>query len=94
METDIYQYLEKKWPQEVSRFIDRIEEWDAATKGLLDNRLLRSALYLSDDYRGFEMHIEMARLDPRDVYWQAEYECTNDRLRDFTKTFHQNGCIK
>jgi len=94
MQTDIYQYIEKKWSDEMDAFIQRIDQWDAACKGLLEDRLLRCALYLASDFEQFNLYIEMSRQDPRDVYWQAEYDCTEVRLRDLSQSFHANGVFK
>lgn len=33
--------------------------------------------------------IRLSQLDLRDVLWQAEYDCGDEILRDFNKTFYE-----
>ncbi len=57
--------------------------------------LLRAMVYLANGYIDrFKEIIELARIDYRDVLWQAEYDCTEEHLRDFNSTFHKLGLMK
>ena len=53
------------------------------------NNLLLSTIMKTDIYQ----KIELALTDYRDVLWQAEYDCTEKRLRDFNHTLHEPGLI-
>lgn len=89
MPVDIYQKIQRDFGSQANQVRAILEEVDARTKGLIENRLIRSMIYLSEgDIDKFRAIVELARTDPRDVYWQAEYECGETRLRDFTKSFH------
>lgn len=90
---DIHQYIETRWPDDATRVRERIHKWEAASGGPPGDRLLRCALYLAKDPDGLEEVIEMACQDERDVYWQAEYGGTEVRMRDFSRTFHENNCL-
>ena len=95
METDIYQKLEADFGNCFEEARDQIDMLDAETKGLIDNRILRAIIYLaSGNIEQMKSMIELARKDYRDVLWQAEYDCGEELLRDFNKTFHDLGLMK
>ena len=94
MEIDIFQKIEKDFGTEAKVAREELDILDAKTKGLIDNRLLRSIIYLAEgNIEKLKMYIAMARLDWRDVLWQAEYDSPDDtmRKRDFNKTFLELG---
>jgi hypothetical protein len=88
---DIYQKIEQDFGDDAPAIHRELSILDAATKGLILDRLIRSIIYLSKgDIQAFRMYVEMARLDWRDVLWQAECDPPDIKIkRDFTKTFHE-----
>ncbi len=94
MQPDINQYIFKKWPNNAYEVIAIVNEWDAKAKGLLDDRLIRSVLFISTyDLESIRWNIEEARIDYRDVFLSAEYDKKKNRIRDFTKSFHENQLL-
>ena len=53
------------------------------------HRIMRCVLYLAKgDLKTFNLYVDMARVDYRDVIMNAEYEYPLEKhLRDFTKPF-------
>jgi len=92
MKHDIQHKLQKDFGSDFYTVLERINEWDAEVKSLLEDRVLRSVIYLADgDLKRFELYKEIARRDVRDVFWQAEYdEPEGRRKRDFSKVFEQS----
>ncbi|MCG8393951.1 MAG: hypothetical protein MI745_12785 [Pseudomonadales bacterium] len=90
MKTDIYQKIEKDFGSDLKLAIEQIEILDARSKGLVSHRMLRAMVFLAKgDIERFKQVIELGRTDYRDVLWQAEYECGEEQLYDFNKTFHE-----
>jgi hypothetical protein len=90
MKTDIYQKVEKDFGPEAKLAIEQIEILDARSKGLVSDRMLRAMVFLAKgDIERFKQVIELGRTDYRDVLWQAEYDCGEEQLYDFNKTFHE-----
>jgi hypothetical protein len=90
MQTDIYQKIEKDFGFDSKLAIEQIEILDARSKGLVSDRMLRAMVFLAKgNIERFKQVIELGRTDYRDVLWQAEYECGEEQLYDFNKTFHE-----
>jgi hypothetical protein len=55
---------------------------------LKEDRLIRCALFLSQgSIKELEEAVSLGKTDYRDLIWSAEYECKEDRLRDFNQPF-------
>lgn len=94
MAVDIFQKIEKDFGKDAKLAHKEFEILDAKTKGLISDRLFRAIVYLAEgNIDKLKMYIEMARVDWRDVLWQAEYDSPDDseRNRDFNKTFYELG---
>jgi hypothetical protein len=90
MKTDIYQKIERDFGNDLKLAIEQIEILDARSKGLIENRMLRAMVFLSKgNIDRFKQVIELGRTDYRDVLWQAEYDCGEEQIYDFNKTFHE-----
>jgi hypothetical protein len=90
MKTDIYQKIEIDFGDDLKLAIEHIEILDARSKGLVGDRLLRAMVFLAKgNIERFKQVIELGRTDYRDVLWQAEYDCGEEQLHDFNKTFHE-----
>lgn len=90
MKTDIYQKIEKDFGPHLKLVIEQIEILDARSKGLVNDRMLRAMVFLAKgSIERFKQVIELGRTDYRDVLWQAEYDCGEEQLYDFNKTFHE-----
>jgi hypothetical protein len=90
MKTDIYQKIERDFGGDLNLAIEQIEILDACSKGLIGDRMLRAMVFLSNgNIERFKQVIELGRTDYRDVLWQAEYDCGEEQLYDFNKTFHE-----
>ena len=89
MKVDIYQKIVRDFGNRANECIERIEALDAATKGLIDDQLIRCIVYLaSGDLASLDEWIERARLDWRDVIMNAEFSSPDEKhVRDFRKTF-------
>ena len=95
MKTDIYQKIESDFKEDKDLALREIDILEAKTKGLIGDRLLRAMVYLANgDINEFKAMIKLSEIDYRDLLWQAEYECTEERKRDFNKSFHELGLIK
>ena len=90
MKTDIYQKIESDFGSDLKQAIEQIEILDARSKGMVGDRMLRAMVFLAKgDIERFKQVIELGRTDYRDVLWQAEYDCGEEQLYDFNKTFHE-----
>jgi hypothetical protein len=90
MNTDIYQKIENDFGPEAKLAIEQIEILDARSKGLVSDRMLRAMVFLAKgDIERFKQVIKLGRTEYRDVLWQAEYDCGEEQLYDFNKTFHE-----
>ena len=90
MKTDIYQKIELDFGDDLELAIEQVEILDARSKGLIGNRMLRAMVFLAKgNIERFKQVIELGRTDYRDVLWQAEYDCGEEQLYDFNKTFHE-----
>ncbi len=90
MKTDIYQKIENDFGPEAKLAVEQIEILDARSKGLVSDRMLRAMVFLAKgDIERFKQVIELGRTNYRDVLWQAEYDCGEEQLYDFNKTFHE-----
>ena len=88
MKPDIKSRLQKDFGEDFLTIVKVINQWDVETKSLLDDRLLRVTIYLVKGKKEeFERIKEIARLDFRDVLWQAEYDGGEERIRDFNRQF-------
>lgn len=53
-----------------------------------DTRILRCIVYLADgNINSLKEMIDLAKIDFRDVIYQAEYDCRDQRMRDFSQPF-------
>ena len=94
LETDIYQKIEHDFGANANAAIEQIDQLEAITKGLIDNRLLRAMIYLANgNLDGLTTTIERGRKNYRDVLCQAEYDGGEVRIHDFNKSFHELGLI-
>ena len=90
MKTDIYQKIEKDFGSDLKQAIEQINILDARSKGLVSDRMLRAMVFLAKgNIERFKQVIELGRTDYRDVLWQAEYDCGEEQIYDFNKTFHE-----
>ena len=90
MKTDIYQKIELDFGDDLNPAIEQVEILDARSKGLIGDRMLRAMVFLAKgNIERFKQVIELGRTDYRDVLWQAEYDCGEEQLYDFNKTFHE-----
>lgn len=90
MKSDIYQKIEIDFGNDLKRALEQVESLDARSKGLISDRMLRSLVFLAKgNMERFKQVIELGRTDSRDVLWQAEYDCGEEQLYDFNKTFHE-----
>ena len=84
MKTDIYQKIEYDFKENKDLALHEIDILEAKTKGLIGDRLLRAMVFLAGgNINSFREIIKTARTDFRDVLWQAEYDCTDEKKRDF-----------
>ncbi|MCK7590749.1 hypothetical protein M0G43_09200 [Subsaxibacter sp. CAU 1640] len=63
---------------------------------LNSDRIIRCVIFLTQNgIENFEKNLILAKVDPRDVMFWAEYENHNEnhpnRILDFNKTFSENG---
>jgi len=79
----------------VNRVIDNFEA-DAIPyvhlllEDLGSDRLSRCALFIADgSIKKLEDAVALGKLDPRDLIYSAEYECTESQLRDFNQPFSE-----
>ncbi|MEY4482823.1 MAG: hypothetical protein RL693_275 [Verrucomicrobiota bacterium] len=88
---DIYQKIEHDFGADASMVHAELSLLDAHTKGLIPNRLIRAIIYLSKgDLSEFRLYVEKARLDWKNVLWQAECDPPDTEIiRDFTKSFYE-----
>ena len=90
MKTDIYQKIERDFGNDIKLALEQIEILDARSKGLIGDRILRAMIFLAKgNIERFKQVIELGRTDYRDILWQAEYDCGEDQIYDFKKTFHE-----
>jgi hypothetical protein len=90
MKTDIYQKIERDFGDDLKLAIEQVEILDARSKGLVGTHVLRAMIFLAKgNIERFKQIIELGRTDYRDVLWQAEYDCGEEQLYDFNKTFHE-----
>ena len=90
MNTDIYQKIERDFGSDFELAIEQVEILGASSKELVDDRMLRAMVFLAKGcIERFKQLIELACTDHRDVLWQAEYDCGEEQIYDFNKTFHE-----
>ena len=95
MKTDIYQKMERDFGCDLPLAMEEVDLLDASTKGLIGDRMLRAMIFLAKgNIARFKQVIELGRTDYRDVLWQAEYDCGEEQLYDFNKTFHELGLME
>lgn len=89
MKVDIYQKIVRDFGDRSAQTIEKIEALEAATKGLVDDRLIRCIVYLANgDLDSLDVWINQARLDWRDVIMNAEYSGPDEQqVRDFRRPF-------
>lgn len=76
-------------PKEI---LNILESMQTEETGSISDRTYRSILYLAHGSTDkLAQAIELALLDCRDLYWQAEYGDTEVRRYDFNKTFGEQG---
>ncbi len=74
-----------------------LEEYVIKYEYLDSDRIIRCIVFLADNgLESFKSYLESAKGDPRDVMWWAEYKNhdsleDSQRIRDFNKTFLENG---
>jgi hypothetical protein len=88
-EDDIENWIKNKFPdaQKARKIIEPMLEIDTAINR---SRIIRSALYLSDnDYDALISYTNKAMEDPRNVLWWAEYDNCNVQKRDFNHGFNK-----
>jgi len=67
-----------------------VKTLDASSNGLIEDRILRAIVFLAKgNLDNFQHAIDLCRTDFRDLLWQAEYDCGDEQLYDFKKTFHE-----
>jgi hypothetical protein len=94
MKTDVYQKITADFGADYKYAIELLDELDAQTKGLISDRVLRAIIFLaSGNTTKLKRTIELCRTDFRDVLWQAEYDCGEQQIYDFTKSFHDLNLI-
>ena len=90
MKTDIYQKIERDFGNDLKLVIEQVEILDARSKGLIGDRMLRAMVFLAKgNIDRLKQVIQLGRTDYRDVLWQAEYDCGEEQIYDFNKTFHE-----
>ncbi|ABD81076.1 hypothetical protein [Saccharophagus degradans] len=90
MKTDIYQKIERDFGNDIKLALEQIEILDARSKGLIGDRMLRAMIFLAKgNLERFKQVIELGRTDYRNILWQAEYDCGEEQIYDFNKTFHE-----
>ncbi len=96
MKTDIYQKISQDFGNDCTDVVNIFNALDAETKGIMSDRLVRAIIYLSNgSLDSLVRQIKLARLDWRDVFMNAEYSYPDrERLRDFSKSFHELGLLK
>lgn len=92
MTKDIQHFIAQHWLDEAALVLDLLKEWENAEKEPPDDRLIRCALFLSRGNLDTLVHcIVLGQKDARDLIWQAEYACGEDRRYDFSLSFAENG---
>jgi hypothetical protein len=88
MASDIQSKIRRDFPpDEFFAAIEAINEWDVHRKGLLEDRLIRCAIYLArGSLERLRQQIALGMLDYRDLIMAAEYE-GDVRVRDFSRPF-------
>ena len=91
---DITPKLKQDFGPNLSRARELLADFYAESKGNVSDRLVRAIIYLAHgDLEELSRVIGVARIDYRDVLWQAEYEGGEVRLRDFNKSFRDLGLV-
>ena len=92
MSVDIQNKIRRDFPPD--NFFAAVEEigrWDAERKGLLDDHLIRCALYLAKgNLEELKKQIAIGKANYRDLLMAAEYD-GKARIRDFTKPFQKDS---
>lgn len=94
---DIVEEMKVRFDSDFSEANRMLNEYLSKFDYLNSDRIIRCVIFLSDNgIESFKSFLESAKGDPRDVMWWAEYENresleTNKRVRDFDKTFQENG---
>jgi hypothetical protein len=88
MPPDIQSRIKREFaPEDFYPAIKAINTWDATQKGLIDDRLIRCAVFLAKGNMAvLEQQIALGMMDYRDLIVAAEYE-GDIRVRDFSKPF-------
>jgi hypothetical protein len=90
MKTDILKKIKHDFGSKESDVSEALEALDTDLQDLFNDRIVRAIIFLAKgDMSRFAQLCALARTDPRDVLWQAEYDCGEDQLYDFNKTFHK-----
>lgn len=88
IKTDIYRKIEIDFKDNLQAVIEQIEILDAEANGLLSDRLLRAMVFVANgNIERLKQIIKLARIDYRDVLWQAEYDANEKQIHDFNKSF-------
>ncbi|HYG53443.1 MAG TPA: hypothetical protein VD905_21290 [Flavobacteriales bacterium] len=93
---DIHQKITTDFGTQAPEAIDLLNKAISTSKYVNDAHVVRCVIHLAEkDLIKLTEYIEMAKLDPRDVMFLAEY--TNHaaenptRIHDFSKPFGKNG---
>ena len=88
MKPDIQNRLQKDFVDDFMKVVEEINKWDAETKGLLGDRILRATIQLANgNLEEFKRIKKAAKRDYRDVLLWAEYDEFRIQIRDFNKPF-------
>ncbi len=90
MSPDIQSKIQRDFPTaDAFAAIEEIGVWDAERKGLLDDRLVRCAVYLAQgNLDALKKQIALGKVDYRDLIMAAEYD-GEKRLRDLSVPFRR-----
>jgi len=87
MMRDIAEKLHSDFGPKADEAINMIEAFQTND----NTRILRCVVYLADgNINSLKAMIDLATIDYRDVIYQAEYDCADQRKRDFNQPFEQS----
>ena len=88
MKNDIKYKIKEKFGRNSQEIIKEIVDFQ--TKDGFTDRIIRCILHRSDGTReSYNRLVDLAKTDVRDLIFQAENDCTENRRRDLTEGFHE-----